>query len=204
MNDGNPAADAAGPAPVVTVAPGPAAPGGETVDTNKAADAGPKPGADAPSGAIGLEATPAEDVTFPARPTGRVASELERVRDALKARIGGVRVHLADAAKGDHRATVAALTRLTDLVHDMFGPDRPEDSLRGALADLAAGRTEDARTALHSARAVLASETTAFEAGESEAIVAVIDGALHALDQADVAGCSRLAMTALDLVEMGA
>ena len=48
----------------------------------------------------------------------------EAFRDALKARIGGVRAHLVDAAAGDHRATVSALTKLTDLVDYMLGPDR--------------------------------------------------------------------------------
>jgi hypothetical protein len=133
-----------------------------------------------------------------------MVSELQAIRDALKARISGVRVHLAHARNGDHRATVSALTALTDLVREMLGPDSPSDSLRGALADLAAGRTDDARMALDAARAVLASGRTPFEAGESDAIVAVIDGALHALGLADLAGCSRLTVTALDLVEMGA
>jgi hypothetical protein len=159
------------------------------------------PGPDAPAAVNDLAAEP---VTIPTRPPGRVVSELQAMRDALRARIAGVRAHLAHARNGDHRATVSALAALTDLVREMLGPDSPSDSLRGALADLAAGRTDDAQAALNAAKHVLASGRTPFEARERDAIVAVIGGALHALSLADLGGCSRLTATALDLVEMGA
>lgn len=114
------------------------------------ADAGPAnevvvpsegPGADAQDAAIDSVAD-AERTTFPADPPHRFTSEWQTIRTALKARIAGVRGHLTHACNGDHRATAAALTALTDLVRDMFGPDSPEDGLRGALTDLEAGRID--------------------------------------------------------------
>jgi hypothetical protein len=132
------------------------------------------------------------------QPRGRAT--FDRVREALKARIGGVRAHLADAAAGDHRATVAALTKLTDLVHEMFGPDRSDHSLRSALTALAAGRNDYARGALEAARASLSAGDAHLGPEESDA-VATIERAEAAIGAGDRVTATRLIETALDLVE---
>jgi hypothetical protein len=170
------------------------------IDAGPAHDVSPPDGpvADAPDAATD---TIAEVTSFPMKPPGRAVSEWQAIRTALKARIAGVRAHLTHACNGDHRATVAALTALTDLVRDMFGPDNPEDSLRGALADLAAGRTDDARTALDAARTVLARRQGSVGAAGQEAAEGAISAALLALAIGDRSACTDLIETALDHVE---
>jgi len=126
--------------------------------------------------------------------------EIAAMRARIKAGLAGVRGLLSTASNGDHRATVSALSGLTNLVHEMLGPDTPSDSLRGALADLAAGRTEDARTALTAARTVLASGKPGVDPAEREEIDGTIGGALLALERGDRAASAMLAQTALDMI----
>lgn len=160
------------------------------------------PGADAPHAVTDTGTDATETISFPSQPPGRAGSEWQTIRTALKARIAGVRAHLTHACNGDHRATVAALTALTDLVRDMFGPDSPEDSLRGALADVAASRIDDARTALEAARTVLTrGQGPAADAAEHEAAEGAIAAALLALTAGDRSACAELIQTALDHVE---
>ena len=181
MNDKQPDGASAGPANDVEIPPEGPGPGAQDAAINTVADA--------------------ELTTFPADPPHRLTSEWQTIRTALKARIAGVRGHLTHACNGDHRATVAALTALTDLVRDMFGPDSLEDSLRGALADLASGRIDDARTALDAARTVLASGQAPIGAAASEAADGAIAAALQALSSGDRTACAELTGKALDLVE---
>lgn len=214
MPDPNTATDTAAK-PLVPVVPIPAAPH-PAIDAapiaSTGAVAGPvTPASDTPAdGAPDVVAARAEFVSHqePAAPaplllTGPASRPVRRanaVRDALKARIPGIRAHLTDAANGDHRATVSALTRLTDLVHDMFGPDSPEDSLRAGLTALAAGRDNGARSALDAASTTLRDGETYLEAGKTEAIMASIAEAEGALAAGDRAACQRLIEIALGMI----
>lgn len=148
------------------------------------------------------DVVPAADTPeTPGRAGGRLVNELQAIRDALKARMAGVRAHLADARNGDHRATVSALTGLIDLVRDMLGSDQPEDSLRGALADLAAGRVDDARKSLEAARSALLAGDARSHTRNAGTVVDRIEDALFKLASDDPAACARLTEVALDLAE---
>jgi hypothetical protein len=130
-------------------------------------------------------------------------SGMARLRAVLRTRIAGVRAHLADAAKGDTRATVSALGGLTDLIHLLFANDTPADSLNAALAALAAGRTDDVRKALEAARAsLIAGQTGAgTEPGGVVVTVQVIESAESTLAAGDRADCQRLIETALEMAD---
>lgn len=104
----------AAPGPVVPDAPGP-----EIVAP-----------VDADSPEPALVVPEAEDEAVTARAKALVersrqeSSEIDRLLAGFRAKIAIVRSHLPDARNGDHRATAAALTALTDLVHDMLDPGR--------------------------------------------------------------------------------
>ncbi len=167
-------------------------------------DAGPGPNvAASDAGATSAVTDPVEAPETDSLPGGRLVNELQAIRDALKARMAGVRAHLADARNGDHRATVSALTGLIDLVRDMLGPDRPEDSLRGALVDLAAGRVDDARKFLEVARSTLLAGKAHADMRNAGAVVDRIDDALFKLASDDHAACARLTQVALEIVGGG-
>jgi hypothetical protein len=143
-------------------------------------------------------APPADDRT---PPPGRTLSRLQVLRNALRARVTGVRAHLEHAQWGDHRATASALRMLTDLVADMLGPDTPEDSLRGALSDLTAGRTEDARKSMEAARETLRAQGMGIEAGWVDKAVALIAAAEATLLAGDRADAQSLIERALAVIE---
>ena len=160
-------------------------------DQNTAADAGVPIAADP-------AAPPTDDPTPPPR---RTLGPLQMLRNALRARVTGVRAHLEHAQWGDHRATASALRMLTDLVADMLGPDTPEDSLRGALSDLTAGRTEDARKSLEAARETLRAQGAGTEAGGVDKAVALIGAAEVTLLAGDRADAQSLIERALAVIE---
>lgn len=201
MTDPNTAADAAAPAPLVPApiaadpATPPAAPG-PLIDFAPDAPPGVAAGV-----AVAIEPgaeAPADD---PTPPTGRMLSPLQMLRNALKARITGIRGHLVHAEWGDHRATAAALRMLTDLVADMLGPDTPEDSLRGALSDLVAGRTTDAEKSLGAALAVLRAGDTGIETHRVDALAGTIEAAQATLQVGDRADAQRLIEAALAIIQ---
>lgn len=145
------------------------------------------------------DSDPAADAI--AAPPVHTTNIFQTLRAALKGRVTAIRAHLEHARYGDHRGTVAALTHLTDLVSDMFGPDSPEDSLRGALSDLAAGRSDDARKALKAANVSLRAEGTGIEAERINALVALIAAAEATLQAGDRADARNLVERALAIIE---
>ena len=83
----------------------------------------------------------------------------------------------------------------------MFGPDSPAESLRAGLTALSAGRTNDARTALEAASAMLAMGHGAVAPGLSDMIAREIATALATLAAGDRTNSQRLIETALAMAE---
>jgi hypothetical protein len=129
------------------------------------------------------------------QPTG-----FQKIRAEFRDRLAHVRTHIETARNGDWRSGAEGLSLLTELVHDMLGADTPADTLRNALAAMAAGRTYDALGLLQAARTALAAgdSNDPGKPEQNDAAIENIDEALAALAAGRRADCMRLTEAALD------